>query len=83
MKTISQQWAEYAVNLKFEDLTLDAIEAAKMFLYDSFGCALGGSKTEDFHILESAFREIGGRAECSIIGSHFKTDVRSASLLTG
>ena len=83
MKTISQTWAEYAVNLKFEDLTLGAIEAAKMFLYDSFGCALGGSKTKDFHILESAFREIGGRAECSVIGSNFKTDVRSASLLNG
>ena len=81
--TISQQWAQYAVNLKFEDLTLGAIEAAKMFLYDSFGCALGGSKTKDFHILESTFREIGGRAECSIIGSNFKTDVRSASLLNG
>jgi 2-methylcitrate dehydratase len=81
--TISQQWAEYAVNLKFEDLTLEAIAAAKMFLYDSFGCALGGSKTEDFNILEETFRDIGGRAECSVIGSNLKIDVRSASLING
>ncbi len=83
MKTISQQWAEYAVNLTFEDLSLEAITAAKMFLYDSFGCGLGGSKTEDFHILEETFREIGGRGECSVIGSNLKTDVRSASLING
>jgi 2-methylcitrate dehydratase len=83
MKTISQQWAEYAVNLTFEDLSPEAISAAKMFLYDSFGCALGGSKTEDFHILEETFREIGGRGECSVIGSNLKTDVRSASLING
>jgi 2-methylcitrate dehydratase len=80
-KTISQQWANFAVNLTFEDLSPEAVRAAKMFLYDSFGCALGGSKTEDFHILEETFREIGGRATCSVIGSNLKTDVRSASLL--
>jgi 2-methylcitrate dehydratase len=83
MKTISQQWAEYAVNLTFEDLSPEAISAAKMFLYDAFGCALGGSKTDDFHILEETFREIGGRGECSVIGSNLKTDVRSASLING
>ena len=83
MKTISQKWAEYAVNLKFEDLTLEAVSAAKMFIYDSFGCALGGAKTEDFRILEETFREIGGRGECSVIGSDLKTDVRSASLING
>ncbi len=83
MKTISQQWAEYAVKLTFDDLSPEAVQAAKMFLYDSFGCALGGSKTEDFRILEQTFREIGGRGECSVIGSNLKTDVRSASLLNG
>ena len=81
--TISQQWAEYAVNLTFDDLSPESIAAAKMFLYDSFGCALGGSKTEDFHILEQVFSDIGGKAECSVIGSNLKTDVRSASLING
>ena len=82
-KTISQIWAEYAVNLTFQDLSSESISAAKMFIYDSFGCALGGSKTEDFHILEAVFSEIGGRGECSVIGSNLKTDVRSASLING
>lgn len=83
MKTISQIWAEYAVNLTFEQIPPEAVKAAKMFLYDSFGCALGGSKTEDFKILESVFADIGGKPECSVIGSHLKTDVRSASLING
>ena len=82
-KTISQIWAEYAVDLTFEDLSPESIAAAKMFLYDSFGCALGGSKTEDFQILEEVFKEIGGRGECSVIGSKLKTDVRSARLING
>ena len=83
MKTISQTWAEYAVNLTFEQIPADAIRAAKRFLFDSFGCALGGSKTVDFDILCNVLLEIGGRAECSVIGSDLKTDVRSASLING
>jgi 2-methylcitrate dehydratase len=82
-KTISQIWAEYAVNLTFEQIPADAVKAAKVFLYDSFGCALGGSKTEDFQILETVFADIGGKPECSVIGSSLKTDVRSASLMNG
>jgi len=83
MKTISQIWADYACDLSYEDLPNEAVEAAKMFIFDSFGCAIGGSKTEDFKILERVFREIGGRGVCSVIGSALKTDVRSASLING
>jgi len=83
MKTISQIWAEYSVNLTYEALPTEAIDAAKMFLYDSFGCALGGSKTVDFDIMCDVFAEIGGKPECSVVGSDLKTDVRSASLLNG
>jgi 2-methylcitrate dehydratase len=78
---ISRIWADFAANLRFEQIPLEAIKAAKIFLYDSIGCALGGSKTEDFQILERVFGEIGGRAECSVIGSALKTDVRSATLI--
>lgn len=82
-KTISRIWAEYACALDYEDLPKEAVDAAKMFLFDSFGCALGGSKTEDFKILEKVFRSIGGEGAASVIGSTFKTDVRSAALING
>jgi 2-methylcitrate dehydratase len=83
MQTISQQWAEYAAELTFDKLPPDAVAAAKLFLFDSFGCALGGSKTDDFKVLERTFAAIGGRGNCSVIGSSLKTDVRSASLING
>ena len=81
--TISRIWAEYACDLAYESLPQNVIDAAKMFILDSFGCALGGSKTEDFAILEKVFREIGGPGTCSVIGSDLRTDVRSASLING
>ena len=83
MKTISRLWAEYAYDLSYQALPPKAIEAAKMFIFDSLGCALGGSKTEDFAILENVFRDIGGRGDCTVIGSSLRTDPRSASLING
>ena len=79
--TISQQWADYALALRYEDLTPAAIEAAKLFLTDGLACALGGSQTEDFHALSETFRELGGTPECSVVGSNLRTNVRNASLL--
>ena len=79
--TISQQWADYALELKFSDLTPAAIDAAKLFLTDGLACALGGSQTEDFHALSETFKELGGAPECSVIGSSLRTNVRNASLL--
>ncbi len=83
MKTISQQWADYAINLRFEDLSPDAIRAATVFLLDAFGCALGGSKTEDHHILRGVFQQLGGAAECTVIGASSKLNCRDAALING
>jgi 2-methylcitrate dehydratase len=41
-KTISQQIAEFAVNLKYDDLPDDIVNEVKRYLYDSVGCAYGG-----------------------------------------
>jgi 2-methylcitrate dehydratase len=40
-KSISRQIAEFAVDLKYEDLPDDVIFAVKRFLYDSIGSAFG------------------------------------------
>ncbi len=80
-KTISQQWADYAIGLRFEDLPTGVIHSAKQLLYDSIGCAFGASKTKDFHILCEIAAEIGGKPECTVIGSDLMTDCRLASFI--
>lgn len=81
MTTIARQWADYAVRLRYEDLSAAAIHAAKLLLLDSFGCALGGAKTADFHILCEVAAELGGRPECTVIGAELRTDCRHATLI--
>ena len=57
---LSHDLAEWACALNYEHLSPKAIEAAKLFWYDSLGCALGGSQQEDAHILLAHYREMSG-----------------------
>jgi 2-methylcitrate dehydratase len=78
---ISYQIAAWAANLKYEDLSEQAIHTAKLYLFDSFGCALGGTQQHDVQIMLEHFRQMGGAPTCTIFGSGFKTDPVSAALL--
>jgi 2-methylcitrate dehydratase len=50
-RLLSYDIADWACSLKYEHLSPEAIQAAKLFWFDSIGCALGGSQQEDAKIL--------------------------------
>lgn len=80
-KSLSRQVAEFAVNLKFEDIPKAAVAEAKRFMLDSVGCAFGGYEAEDPGILLTLHRELGGTPQATILGSGDKTNVVEASFL--
>jgi len=41
---LSHTIAQWACSLKYGHLSPEAIQAAKLFWFDSIGCALGGSQ---------------------------------------
>jgi 2-methylcitrate dehydratase PrpD len=43
-RLLSHIIADWACSLKYEHLSPAAIQAAKLFWFDSIGCALGGSQ---------------------------------------
>ncbi|MEK6700711.1 MAG: MmgE/PrpD family protein [Planctomycetota bacterium] len=59
-KYLSHTLSEWATALTFDHLSPAAIQAAKLFWFDSLGCALGGSQQEDAHILLAHYREMSG-----------------------
>ena len=81
MPTITYELSEWAAGLKYEDLTDEAVDAAKRFLYDSLGCGLGGYQQEDCRIMLEYARARGGNPEATCIGSGFRTNVFEAALL--
>src|SRR5947207_1552943 len=82
-KLLTYTIAEWACALKFEDLSPEAIQAAKLFWFDSIGCALGGSQQDDAKILLKHYRVMGGNGEATAFVSGFKTNPVDASFLNG
>ncbi|MFZ4575636.1 MAG: MmgE/PrpD family protein [Phycisphaerales bacterium] len=84
-KYISHTLAEWACGLKYEHLSAEAIHKAKLFWYDSLGCALGGSQTEDAKILLEHHREMSGShagsGPCTSFVTGFKTNPVDAAFL--
>jgi 2-methylcitrate dehydratase len=76
--------AEWACALNYEHLSPAAIQAAKLFWFDSIGCALGGSQQEDAKILLKHYRAMsGGDGSATAFVSGFKTNPVDAAFLNG
>src|SRR6184192_2544535 len=80
-RLLSYVIAEWACSLKYEHLSPAAIQAAKLFWFDSIGCALGGSQQDDARILLKHYRamsatagEGGGKVSATAFVSGFKTN---------
>lgn len=81
MATISQEIAAWAAQVTYEDLSPEAIQAAKVIFYDSLGTALGGYKTHDVGILYRYLEEKGGAQEATVIGGGIKLPAADAAFL--
>src|ERR1700746_78020 len=64
-RLLSYDIAEWACGLKYEHLSPEAIQAAKLFWFDFIGCALGGSQQGDARILLKHYRAMSATADSS------------------
>jgi len=80
-KSLSRQIAEFAANLKYEDLPENVIYEVKRYLYDSVGCAYGAYNTKDVNILKDIYLEMGGKEEATLIGFGDKIPAVNATLI--
>ncbi|MFC2065904.1 MmgE/PrpD family protein [Chloroflexota bacterium] len=51
MKSIAQQWAQYALSLKLEEIPEEVVHQAKRLYLDTLACAVGGYDSEVVRIL--------------------------------
>ncbi|HQL25260.1 MAG TPA: MmgE/PrpD family protein, partial [candidate division Zixibacteria bacterium] len=80
-KSISQKMAEFAVELRYDDLPEDVVHEVKRYLYDSVGCAYGSYHTKDVNIIRDLCREMGGRPEATVIGFGDRLPAVNATLV--
>ena len=81
MSSLSGKIAQWALDLKFEDIPEESIWEAKRFLLDSMGCALAAVKNEDMKAMYRFTEKLGGTPEASVIGRENKTNASNAALM--
>jgi 2-methylcitrate dehydratase PrpD len=77
------QLADFLAATRFADLPTEAIDAAKIFVLDLIGCALGAQRTDEVRIAAEVTRQLGGTPDCSVLGLDFKTSCQNAAYLNG
>src|SRR3954454_3805181 len=92
-RLLSYVIAEWACSLQYEHLSPKAIQAAKLFWFDSIGCALGGSQQEDALILLKHHRAMsatadssrgkGGDGTAAVFVSGFRSNPVDAAFMNG
>lgn len=63
---VTQEFAEFASQCRFEDLPKQVVGKTKGCLLDLLGCALAGARTETARILLSFVRDVGGKPESTL-----------------
>ena len=81
--TFARQLAAYASSFKFDGVSDEAVDAAKVVLLDTLGCALGAIGCDAAAILEATVMDTGGLPEATIFGSGIRTNVLNALLVNG
>ena len=71
----------WASDLRYDQLSKEAVHEAKRYLLDSIGCAMGGFLQHDVKLALEVFDENGAKGPATVIGTGEKMDAISASLL--
>jgi 2-methylcitrate dehydratase len=79
--TVTATMARWTADLKYEDLSHEAVHEARRYLLDSLGCGLGGFLQHDVKIAMDVLGNTAGRGPCTVIGAGDKLDPITASLL--
>ena len=79
--SITQQMAQFALNLRYEDIPDVSLVEARRFLLDSLGCAFTAEQNEDMLAAHRYIEKLGGTPEATIIGSGLRTNAPNAAFM--
>jgi 2-methylcitrate dehydratase len=78
---MTRKLADFTLSLRYEDIPEDARLAARRFIFDSVGCALGGLKQDDPGLYMSVLEFLGGNEHATILGTGRRMSLVHASLV--
>lgn len=81
MASLAETLAQFTADVRYEDLSAEAIYQVKRFLWDSLGCAYGGLDTRDAAMMRELMRDLGGPGESAVIGTGERAPALHTSLV--
>ena len=81
--TVTERLARFVEQARFEDLSTQAINVAKMGIADCTGVMLAGAREPGGRIIGEFARAAGGAPLCTVVGHGFQTSPVTAALANG
>jgi 2-methylcitrate dehydratase PrpD len=81
--TLAYKFATFVSDLNYDHVPKEVIEAAKTYIMDWFGCALGGLEESSTKSILKVARELNGRADATVLGSGDKMEPTLAAMVNG
>jgi len=81
--SLADRFSSYAANLRFDDLTPQAVHEVKRRLIDSLGCAMGAYKSEPAFIARTLARTVSSTQPATVIGTRHQSSPEMAAFSDG
>lgn len=80
---LAERFAEYAANLRYEDIPAEAIQEAKRRIIDSLGCAMGAWQSDPARIARTVASSVNAQPGCTVITTKHRTSPELAAFANG
>ncbi|MEK4128101.1 MmgE/PrpD family protein [Solibacillus sp. FSL W8-0474] len=80
--TISEQLAQYIVNVRFEDISEEVVHFTKLCIVDYYSSLLKGKEADPVQMMEQVALIIGGEKQATAV-SGLKTSITNAAFING
>jgi len=80
---LGEEWADFIVRTKFEDLPPNVVHYTKRFILNHIGCILAGKGYRSSDIVADVVAGLGGESQSTVIGYGIKTSCANAALANG
>ena len=80
---LTQEVASFVARTRYRDIPEDVVALSRALILDGLGVALAGSTDECSRIVQAQTRQMGGKAEASILGTSLFAPAPKAALANG
>ena len=80
---LTQEVAAYVAKTRYRDIPSEVVRLAQGFVLDGLGVALAGSTDECSRIIQAHIRQMGGKDDCTIMGTSLRAPAPKAALANG